>query len=687
MHLNPVKLFSLLNLIIFNNFILGEAFADADSHDLRNFANLESRSAKYANIPNSVVFASEEDGLFLDEFQEFLGKHNYRILAYLLSQSATDKCFRDFKYIFESLPFAEWPVKMLDSFGKPESGILKGNVRWLGEFDECLEIYAPPKESSGVGDFRGKYCTLQMTVQARKMNLTLSMAVCLPDTCDSSEIIPDVTRYLNLTNIFPGFDDQISSALNSSKLTCQKSPENLTAGAIFVICLISIFVLLALIGSSITAYEYFIEAKTKNDLPSGVNSTETLSVGSNNSVASITENHHSLPMWLAKSRGFFSCFCLITNGERILNTDSAEGQLPCLHGIRFLSMSWVILCHAYATCFSAIRNPAEVTKFIDHWTFQIILNGFYSVDSFFLLSAFLVAHLFFKQCEKTNGKIPWLYFYIHRYIRLTPVYMIVVAFYSTLNKYLGSGPIWPDSAANTDPNCDVSLWRNLLYISNFNPDVQKCMAWTWYLANDMQFYIISPLFLVTLWRWAEYFTKFYIKPYTRLDPYLIGIALAYLLFRRKQSNAGKLNLMTLSGGWAIASGVTFTCLFGLYHQNPSTVASSFYNALNRTGFACGLAWVIFVCINDQGGVVNSILSWKLFIPLSRLTFCAYLLHPIIEIVYFSTVRRLIEFSHTILIIHYLGFLILSYAAAFVTSMLFESPVIRLERLIRNKFSS
>lgn len=33
------------------------------------------------------------------------------------------------------------------------------------------------------------------------------------------------------------------------------------------------------------------------------------------------------------------------NFNRLINVDKIEGQLDCLHGIRFLSMGWVILGH------------------------------------------------------------------------------------------------------------------------------------------------------------------------------------------------------------------------------------------------------------------------------------------------------------------------------------------------------
>lgn len=47
---------------------------------------------------------------------------------------------------------------MFDSSGKSPSGLLKGNLIELGQFDECLEIQHPN------GNFTGEYCILQLMV-------------------------------------------------------------------------------------------------------------------------------------------------------------------------------------------------------------------------------------------------------------------------------------------------------------------------------------------------------------------------------------------------------------------------------------------------------------------------------------------------------------------------------------------
>ncbi|GFY57918.1 nose resistant to fluoxetine protein 6 [Trichonephila inaurata madagascariensis] len=651
-----------------------------NTHQSYDFVKLVQNSVQQIATSKSLKVFSEDDRTSLKEINNFLRNSINVILGDFLSQTDSSKCARDLFYVFENLKSGEWAIKMLDSYGKPESGVLNGNIKWLGEYKECLDI----------------------PVKLKNVSLPLNMGVCLPDSCNPSGPIFGLSQDINVTNYLPSYNEDVDSLFNGTTLTCQStSPRKLTTGAIVVICLISMFAFLS---------------RSDDDL-----------------VIRIAEPN-VLPAWLEGCKPFFNCFCIFTNGEKILNTASSEGQLPCLHGIRFLSMSWVILCHGYGFAFNSIRNPAEAINFIDNWTFQLILNGFYSVDSFFVLSGFLVAYLFFQQAAKTDGKISWIYFYIHRFIRLTPVYMMVMGFYATLIAYLGSGPIW--AFKDTDPNCQTHWWWNLLYINNFQPAVDQCMAWSWYLANDMQFYVISPLFLVTLFRWPKigysmialflsiafisnfvltyeynlftglgniieladniadfmprwmgFFDKLYIKPYTRMSPYLVGIIVAYYLFRRKQSNAGKLNLITLTVGWIAASSMTLACIFGLYHHKQTIIEASFYNALNRTCFACGLAWVMFVCIIGQGDIVNAILSWKVWIPLSRLTFCAYLVHPIVEFVYYNSVKRLFEFSHITVIMLYIGFLMISYAAALMTSLLFESPVIRTGRLIRNKFTS
>jgi len=50
--------------------------------------------------------------------------------------------------------------------------------------------------------------------------------------------------------------------------------------------------------------------------------------------------------------------------------------------------------------------------------------------------------------------------------------------------------------------------------------------------------------------------------------------------------------------------------------------------------------------NLFSGFINTFLSWKGFIPLSRLTYCAYLVHPVVIYHFQYTCERLIHFSDT-----------------------------------------
>lgn len=51
------------------------------------------------------------------------------------------------------------------------------------------------------------------------------------------------------------------------------------------------------------------------------------------------------------------------------------------------------------------------------------------------------------------------------------------------------------------------------------------------------------------------------------------------------------------------------------------------------------------------GFVNSILSWSAFIPLSRLTYAAYLLHYLLLQIYLASLKRPLYMNPTTLVNH------------------------------------
>lgn len=47
------------------------------------------------------------------------------------------------------------------------------------------------------------------------------------------------------------------------------------------------------------------------------------------------------------------CFNPIANGRKIISTEpAARDSLTCLHGLRVLSLGWVVMVHTYLQVFS-----------------------------------------------------------------------------------------------------------------------------------------------------------------------------------------------------------------------------------------------------------------------------------------------------------------------------------------------
>ena len=81
------------------------------------------------------------------------------------------------------------------------------------------------------------------------------------------------------------------------------------------------------------------------------------------------------------------------------------------------------------------------------------------------------------------------------------------------------------------------------------------------------------------------------------------------------------------------------------------------------------------------GVVNSFLSWKAWIPLSKLTYAAYLIHPILQQIVLGSLTSTIKFTNFLWSELYIGLACFTFGAAFVLSISVELPFVHIEKLL------
>jgi len=162
--------------------------------------------------------------------------------------------------------------------------------------------------------------------------------------------------------------------------------------------------------------------------------------------------------------------------------------------------------------------------------------------------------------KKGDDTFPAFMFFVLRYLRLTPLYAFILFVYAFMAPLFGSGPVWYRMIRDSEL-CLSHWWSNLIYANNFYPTGfhETCMSWSWYLANDMQFFLIG-LFLLSIYLrypqvgilmtsilavggvvtgWLLLISHrddtqddYYDKPYTRMTPFCIGVLLGIFLVDR-----------------------------------------------------------------------------------------------------------------------------------------------------------
>lgn len=191
------------------------------------------------------------------------------------------------------------------------------------------------------------------------------------------------------------------------------------------------------------------------------------------------------------------CFSFTNNFKKLVSTTD-ENTLRSLNGIWVLAMTLVVIGHSYSSCLiSAAHN---LLFFMDlFWAplIAIIVNGTFAVDTFFFLSGLLTFYVLTQKLFPTNGRGFYLMFYVHRYLWLFPILFFMTIFGIFIYPYIGSGANWTTVKSYFSKNCSWYWWSNFLFINNIVPwsENDECMAWVWYLANDMQFFLVSPFII------------------------------------------------------------------------------------------------------------------------------------------------------------------------------------------------
>lgn len=610
-----------------------------------------------------------------------------------------------------------WSIKILDSIGKPSAGILKGTSYSLGHYDQCVDLIVSNKglETNNITGamFRGMYCKVRIQFRepiveaARdyykgKINATdlgklkevieatpyvpvtsefMShfLGVCLPSSCtveDVKEIVQTIS--------FPG-----SATVERCEI---KSNEELNETQRVVTI---IFIVLICLVCASTLIHWLFHSRIRDSLSH--NNCRCVSVVVSLSICNSTKE-------------------LVKNIEEDVDHILAS---QCVRGIVVASVAWTILGHTYLLPYDAFYMQSSSLKnlqnYLDEEYFSLVVNYPLAIDALFVCYGFIMTYtLWYSACKAQDVKVNVIALIIRNYLRIViPVLMFIGI--SILLPLIGSGPFWNDFMDNAIVKCYKNPWAYVGMYSNFLEENEQCFPHLWFasclaqlnlaaiilcwiLSRNMKVGIILVVLLavagnitVGIYTYNNNFSPSYIVyfiensssmfwklnyslPLSHFGPYALGMLTGIFVARRSRH---PLKPFLACVGWIICLSIIAGIMLFIfkYHIEPmSTFWSALYASSHRTLFSFSVAWIILACSFGNGGFVNSIFSWRVFDPLFRLSYYAYIFHFIVIAVTVGVSREHFNYEHFDLVLKTISYIAVTYFVSYLVYMILEMPL-------------
>lgn len=287
-----------------------------------------------------------------------------------------------------------------------------------------------------------------------------------------------------------------------------------------------------------------------------------------------------------------------------------------------------------------LRALAVLPVIAFHAGLETFSGGFVGVDVFFVISGYLITSIILTQ--KAAGTFSLLDFYERRARRILPALFLVMTICIPLSwLYLWGLP--SDMKDFSQSLIAVSIfasnilfWRESGY---FDTAAElKPLLHTWSLAVEEQYYVLFPLFMLLMWRFAKQWTVAVLS---------VGAVSSFSLAQWYGYNKpGATFFLLPTRGWEIAIGALVAFYFARYPQRQlsrlaqelgSLIGLSLivyavfvYSETNPFPSAYTLAptlgTALIILCTTPTTLVGRFLSTKVFVGLGLISYSAYLWH-------------------------------------------------------------